>query len=465
MAGYVKTPIVDAGQQLLENWSQEIAAVEKGIGEMSYEKKYVLSRILESTNQHLGNIERFNNNPLTRMNEATQVGDTSFFNKMYINVLSAAIPNIIAQDLVSVQPLSARTGEVRYLKVTYGSNKGNIKAGDTMLSSFAGGTAETAYSSEEVDSEYFTPEGTTLAGNLAWTPVIPGTVNLNIGTVVLHDDGAGKIKADGTAVTADGTIDYKSGAFSVTLAAATTEEIFFNYAYDNVTAPVTNVPEVNLKIEVAPIIAKSRKLKTVYSFDSMYDLSRDYGMQINTELTKYIASQLKHEIDGEVMNDLLNIASATAVTWNATVPEGISMRDHNESFYNKIIEASNNIFQATKLATGTFLVVGTEVSSIVESIPRFKPSGITKPIGPHLVGYVGSLPVYKNPFYNQKKFLVGWKGDGFYDAGYVLAPYMPIMSTMLLLDSSFTGTRGYATSYAKKPINGKMYCAGTLTNN
>ena len=229
------------------------------------------------------------------------------------------------------------------------------------------------------------------------------------------------------------------------------------------TVPVSGVPEVNVKIEVAPIVAKSRKLKSLYSFDAAYDLSADYGMEINAELTKYIASQLKHEIDGEIMNDMLNIAAATSVTWDETVPDGISMRDHNESFYNKVIEASNNIFQATALASGSFLVVGTRVSNIVESVPRFKPSGAVKPIGPHLVGWLGSLPVYKDPYYDPNAFLVGWKGTGFYDAGYIYAPYQPIMSTMLIMDAEFQGQRGYATSYAKKPVNAKMYCRGTMT--
>lgn len=455
--------MIDNNEMLLEKWSPQIEAIEKGIGAMDPMKKAGIARILQNTNEHFERLQASAQQRGGFINEATQVGDTSYFNKMYINVLSAAIPNIIAQDIVSVQPLSARTGEIRYLKLTYGSNKGAIKAGDTMMSSFAGGNSETSYSSSDVTAESVSANGTDLTGNLAWTPVVPGTVKLQIGNTILRDNGAGKIVADGTAVTTDGKIDYAKGAFKVTLAHTTSDDIYFDYSYDNMNAPVVGVPEVNVKIEVAPIIAKSRKLKSLYSFDAAYDLSQDYSMEINAELTKYIASQLKHEIDGEIMNDLLNVAAAPSVTWNENVPDGISMRDHNESFYNKVIEASNNIFAATALASGSFLVVGTRVSNIVESVPRFKPSGITKPIGPHLVGYLGSMPVYKDPFYDPNAFLVGWKGDGFYDAGYVYAPYQPILSTMLIMDAEFQGQRGYATSYAKKPINAKMYCRGTMT--
>lgn len=100
---YTKSLIVDEGDRLLENWGSQISNVEKGIGPMDYQRKIVLSRILESANQHIGRARQVAQQGI--LNEATQVGDTSFFNKMYINVLSAAIPNIIAQDIVSVQPL------------------------------------------------------------------------------------------------------------------------------------------------------------------------------------------------------------------------------------------------------------------------------------------------------------------------------------------------------------------------
>jgi hypothetical protein len=162
------------------------------------------------------------------------------------------------------------------------------------------------------------------------------------------------------------------------------------------------------------------------------------------------------------MGDLLRIASATAVTWDATPRQAISLRDHNESFYNKIVEAGNNIFDATKLANGSYIIVGMDAANVVETLPRFRPSGIIKPVGPHLVGYLGSMPVYKNPFYPADTFLVGWRGSGLFDAGYLYCPYMPIMTTQLIMDANFEGQRGFATSYGKKPVNSKMYSKGTI---
>lgn len=443
---------------IMTKWGNEISAINEAFdGKLDWYRQATTAILLENTSSYLDRAAMMNGS----MNEATQPADVGYFKKYAINLLSAAIPNLIAPEIVSMQPMLSRVGEMRYLKVLYGSNKGSVKAGDTMFSMFHGGNGETAYSSDEVDTEYVTASDSTISGSLAWLPVVPGSVKLVVGTKEYTDDGAGNITGSGIT---SGTIDYNSGAFSITLASkpSDSDDIYFNYRYNNMDAPV-QAPEVTLKIEVAPIIAKSRKLKTIYAFDAAFDMSKDYGMQINNELVTYTASQIKHEIDGEIMGDLLRIASATPVTWDATPRDGISLRDHNESFYNKVVEAGNNIFDATKLANGSYIIVGMDAANIVETLPRFRSSGVIKPTGPHLVGYLGSMPVYKNPFYPADTFLVGWKGNGMFEAGYLYCPYMPIMTTQLIMEADFQGQRGFATSYGKKPVNSKMFCKGTIT--
>lgn len=159
----------------------------------------------------------------------------------------------------------SRVGEVRYLKVLYGSNKGKVKSGDVMFSTFQGGNDETAYSSDTIDEEPATGSGTAFKGNLSWLPVKPKTVKFVADGTTYTDDGTGHFKAEGKL--SAGTIDYNSGAYDITLSGAASDTPVFSYDYNNMDVPV-QAPEVNLKIEVAPIMAKSRKLKTIYAFDS-----------------------------------------------------------------------------------------------------------------------------------------------------------------------------------------------------
>ena len=289
-----------------------------------------------------------------------------------------------------------------------------------MASPLATGTSDTYYSSNEIVDEFVDAENTAVTATLAWLPVVPGTIEIDVDGVVVTDNGQGALAGTGGIT---GTVNYETGELELTLVTPPDAgNLGINYAYDNITSPVM-APEVNLKISVAPIIAKSRKLKTLYSFDSAFILSNDYGLQINNELMGYTAAQIKHEIDGEIMADLFKMAGAGEVQWDATPRDGISLRDHNESLYNKIVEASNKIFQATRLATGSFLIVGTGVSNIIETLPRFDASGAMNPQGPYFVGMLGSMPVYKNPFYPQDAFVVGWKGNSLFDSGYVYAPF------------------------------------------
>lgn len=445
---------------LLEKWRNELNAVDKVFNkELDYMRKISTAVLLESTTRHL--------NSVTNISEAgTQLGDVGFFKKYAINLIAAAIPNLIAPDIVSMQPMLSRVGEVRYLKVLYGSDKGNIKSGDTMFSAFHGGHGQTEYSSDAIDNEIVDLNldiaQTKATGSLAWIPIIPRKVKIVINdTIEVEDDGTGQLI--GTGIT--GNIDYNTGAFEIdsTTPFVTPSTAVVNYLYDNINAPIA-APEVNFKIASTPIVARSRKLKATYSLDASYDLTQNYGMQINNEIVSYTSAQIKHEIDGEIMNDLLKVASATTTSWDATPMAGISLREHNESFNNKITEASNNIFEATKLASGSFLVVGMNAANIVETLPRFTPAGIVKPVGPHLVGHLGAMPVYKNPYYPADSYLVGWKGSGLFDSGYLYCPYMPIMSTQLIMDASFQGQRGFATAYGKKTVNGNMYSRGIITN-
>ncbi|AMM44833.1 major capsid protein [Bacillus phage SP-15] len=194
-------------------------------------------------------------------------------------------------------------------------------------------------------------------------------------------------------------------------------------------------------------------------------MQRDYGVDINTALVSQIAAEIKHEIDGEIMNDLVVQAGATQapLTFDTKAPTGVSLKDHYEGFYNKIIEASNAIFAATKRASATFIVVGTGTANVVESLSNFKPAGTLNPVGPHLAGYLnGTIPVYKNPYYAADTFLVGYKGQGLFDAGYVYSPYQPVMTTSLVMLDDFVGRRGFATSYGKKMVNSKLYAKGQI---
>lgn len=438
---------------LLERWSNYLSAVNEAFGaSLPIDRQVVLAVCLEATQQQINRVEN--------LYEATQPTDIGPFKKFGLELVTAVVPNLIANDIVSVQPMANKIGEVRYIKYLYGSNKGKVAAGQEYNSfqKFSGGNFN--YSSEIVEEESIGESGeTSYTGNLSWIPIRPGTVEFKVGSTVLKDNGAGVVT--GTGLTT-GTINYTTGAYSLTFAQATTADITVDYEFNLEQAPV-NSPEFQLKIETMPVTARSRKLKALYAFDAAYDLQRDYGVEINTALVGQIAAEIKHEIDGEILDDLLAAASGLTITdFQKTPPEGIDVDAHYRSFYTKIIEGGNKIFKATKRASANFLVMGVGVADIVESMSQFRSAGAVSPVGPHLVGYLNNIPCYKNPYYPDNEYIVGFKGETLFDAGYIYCPYMPVMTTSLLLMDDFVGRRGFATSYGKKLVNSNLYAKGRI---
>lgn len=122
----------------------------------------------------------------------------------------------------------------------------------------------------------------------------------------------------------------------------------------------------------------------------------------------------------------------------------------------------NIVYQSTRKIKPNFMVCGLNVASVIEVMRNFSPSG-QQAIGPYFMGTLGNIKVYVSPEYNPDEYVMGYKGSSFMDAGMFYCPYMPIISTDLLMTDDFAGRKGWATMYAKKMVNNKMYIRGKIT--
>ena len=372
---------------------------------------------------------------------------------------------------------------INYISYEYGSNKAPAKNGDMFASSLNMGQSQVNYSSEQVDNEIIGVSGSAVETNLAWTPILEGTVYINLGTKTGRDDGKGNIinPEDSQKIA---TINYRTGALKTESGITPDQEPTVTYCYNNQEVFVagagtdkagnntnateynraTNIPEVNLKITSLPVIAKSRKMKAVYAFDAAYELEKEYGQDIDTLLATEVAGEIAHEIDMEIANDIFKMANAgTPITWSKTQPVGVNLLDHYDSFYAKLLEGANVIFGATRKVQPNFMVCGLGVLSVIQAARNFTPSGV-QAIGPHFAGTYGIFKVFVSPDYASNQFVLGYKGTSFMDSGMFYCPYMPILSTDLLMTDDFAGRKGWATMYAKKMVNNRLYLQGFVTD-
>lgn len=246
---------------LIKKWNSRIGLSE-GIQKknanrpLTLEQKVALAMTLENTSQRL------------RLIESTNPGSIGQYKRYALDIVNAVVPNLIAYDLCSVQPIDNRVGMINYISYEYGRAKGQAQEGQMFASSLNMGQSDPNYTANSVDLEVLAQSGqATITTNVQWTPVVPGTffVTAEGGTKVGQDDGNGNIT--GTGITS-GTINYATGEVTVTFDAAPSDEPSASYRYNNEDAPIKNVPEVNLRISSLPVIAQSRKMKAVYAFDA-----------------------------------------------------------------------------------------------------------------------------------------------------------------------------------------------------
>lgn len=182
-------------------------------------------------------------------------------------------------------------------------------------------------------------------------------------------------------------------------------------------------------------------------------------------LATQATAEIQQEIDNEITFDLLKIANAgPEIVWSRTQPAGVNMIDHYDSFFAEIVKGSNQIFSATRRAHANWMVCGIGVASVLQVMRNFDGAEDMTAIGPHFLGTLSNgIRCYVNPNYDENEFVLGYKGNTLIDAGYVYAPYMPVLTTgMITLADDFAAREGWATTYGTKAINPRLYVRGRV---
>lgn len=456
------------GEELVKKHDRMISAVDKALkesaafgGGLDSERKVSLAIMLDNVSRHFDA-----NAPKVLTESGTQVVDIAKKNE-YLNLVAAVMPTLVAEDVVSVQPLKQKAGVVYYMKHVYDSNRGQIAQGDN-ISNFVqvGPDADKIpnafnYSAETIEGEQVVQDSASGNFTLAWLPVVPGSVNfVDNAQKTYTDDGAGKIMQDASEA---GTIDYATGLVSFTSKVTLAEGEQVNYAQDLFVAPV-NAPAIKTIIADVTITARPRKLKTGFSMDAAYDLAATQNIDLQTILQATATDEIRSEIDGEILNDLGNSGTQMSVSFNLPTPFGINKHDHYESFYQVLVAGANKVYQKTRRVTPNIVIVGELAANVIETMDKFVAAPSLNTAGPHIMGTLNKrFMIVKNPYYPANKFTIVYRGDVTLDTGYVYAPYMPITATQFLLGSDFYGHQGYATSYGKKLVAPEFFCNGLIT--
>ena len=241
-----------------------------------------------------------------------------------------------------------------------------------------------------------------------------------------------------------------------------------------------NIPEINVELKSEAIVAKTRKLKAVWSPEFAQDLNAYHSIDAEAELTSMLSEYISQEIDLEILDMLIQNA-VTTENWSAALGYEYSAASDTfasignaaaaaytqqtwfQTLGTKIQKVSNKIHQKTMRGGANFLVCSPDVATILESIPGYAADTngdkMQFAMGVQKVGMLNSrYTVYKNPYMTDNVVLLGYRGAQFLETGAVYAPYIPLIMTPLVYDpTNFTPRKGVMTRYAKKMVRPEFY--------
>jgi hypothetical protein len=425
---------------------------------------------------------------------ATDTSDIAQFKRISIPLVRRIYPQLIANKVVSVQPLLGPTGLVYYLRFRYSSNKGAIR-GASNNSGYPGDDANSLmqrasgdanldifYSSQFIQNETSSVDDgadvTSVFSPFEHTPVLGGTVTgtiydgiVAVQTFTVSESGTFTFSDIGTPSpkVTSGALNLSTGELTLTWNAAPgSNNVVLNYEYNMECNQ--DLPEINLVIESESIEAKTRKLKAVWTYEAQQDLRSQHNLDAEAELTAVLAQEINLEIDREVLTDLRNNAG-TVSAWDFNTTMGYTIKEKYESIYVKIAEISNIIYRKT-LRGANWIVTSPEIASIFETATAgFAPAPsetFTSSLGIQYVGTVNARwRLYKDPLFPTGQLLMGYKGDSYMDSGYFFCPYVPLTQTPVVLDpEALCPRKGLLTRYGKKLLRegAKFYARLSIAN-
>jgi hypothetical protein len=244
------------------------------------------------------------------------------------------------------------------------------------------------------------------------------------------------------------------------------------------------IPSIDVKMKSEAIVAKTRKLKAQWTPEFAQDLNAYQALDAEAELTSIMSEYISLEIDLEILDMLIQDASAADEYWSAQSNKSLNAAKTAwetpgagaGGFYNtqgqwfqtlgtKLQKVSNKIHQKTLRGGANFMVISPSVATIIESIPGFASNAdgdankAKFAFGIQKMGQMNSrYDVYKNPYMTENVILMGYRGSQFLETGAVFAPYIPLIMTPLVYDpDTFTPRKGLLTRYAKKMIRPEFY--------
>ena len=430
-------------------------------------------------------------------NNTTSANDE--WNGVALPLVRRIFAEISAKDFVSVQPMNLPSGLVFWLDFKYGNTAGGHKAGESVYGKNGATSAVTDFTKGLYDGpgrEGFSLKATKLTDGTGSTHTFTGVGGEEADPGMLMSAYAitgGNVvqvaSVDGLVVTWDSVLGLGNEGnsdvyyYKENLDAAKRGDFEAVHTFGTANEEANlEIPELEVSLESEALVAKTRKLKVVWTPEFAQDLNAYHSIDAEAELTSMLSEYIAMEIDLEILQ-MLHASAGFTGTWigdptngsakgyqTSSGPWAYTLGTHNATIGYEIQKLSNKIHRATMRGGANFIVCSPDVATILETIPSFAvdTDGNTDGFaaGVEKIGnFANRYKVYKNPYWNSADMIIGFRGSQFLETGAVYAPYIPLIMTPLVYDpNNFTPRKGVMTRYAKKVVRKDFYAKLTVSN-
>ena len=321
---------------------------------------------------------------------STAAGNIATLNRVILPVIRRVMPTVIANELVGVQPMTGPVGQIHTLRVRYAQSLTDSSAAATSVTA-----GEEALSPFKIATAYST---------------VPG---------------------------ATGTATSYTGGLTPTMEG-------------------TGGKQITVQILKQAVEAKTRKLQARWTFEAAQDAQAMHGIDVEAEIMAALAQEITAEIDQEILLSLRTLA-ATEFTYNQATVSGTAtfVGDEHAALAVLINRVANLIAQRTRRGAGNYAVVSSAALTVLQSattsaFARTTEGTFEAPTNTKFVGTLnGAMRVFVDSYASDTTpVLVGYKGSSEADAPAFYCPYIPLMSSGVVLDpTTFEPVVSFMTRY------------------
>ena len=376
-------------------------------------KKSVTAVCLENTEKALKEEQGFGPSSLLEAAPANATGSSiDNYDPVLISLVRRAMPNLVAYDLVGVQPMTGPTGLIFAMRSRYTSQSGD----------------EAFYN--EANTEFST--------------VVAGSGNNTLGQA-----------QDGTQPSGNSTSYNFAEGMSIAQAEALGS------------SGNTAFAEMAFSIEKIAVTAKSRALKAEYSMELAQDLKAIHGLDAETELANILSTEILAEINREIVRTV-NLVAVTGAQQNVSSAgtfdldvdsNGRWMVEKFKGLMFQIEREANEIARGTRRGKGNIMLCSSDVASalqmagVLDYTPALNSNNLqVDDTGNTFAGVLnGRIRVFIDPYFTPSSGIhymtVGYKGSSAFDAGLFYCPYVPLQMVRAVGEDTFQPKIGFKTRY------------------